>query len=395
MEAPGAATLLKKLEEENDVPDSLREAVRQRAVAEDETNEIRPDVVGLAKSAIEKVDAAGSRVREEEAKRLDAELRARAAEERMKNMEENNNRGGGRSRFCCWRFAAFVVVSMLLAYGIGMVAFSDETSSDVLFLNPHDRSKIEYPKTEERHGVVLRPSPRSWDLMWPVHVWNKPRKAKDSTAAVVVFPFVESINSEECTFVKPDEITHGQLMGGTVALSELRTSLMYHLSTKRFTAVCAQHVGIPTCYCVLDMRKKNNTRSEEDYIELFNPTIIGFSRNAIMQVQEKNAFCKEAYWTKRFEAIAVAFLDSEGNEWERDFRGVHSYNLQHAAEIHRGLRTCLDDSSDLLIQLLRGRLGGSPERSSFERQMLFADAESWRTSRPPLPSPAPVVPLPK
>ena len=91
----------------------------------------------------------------------------------------------------------------------------------------------------------------------------------------------------------------------------------------------------------------------------------------------------------------MEYLDGSGNMWERDLNGTHSFNMQHAVEIHRGMRTCMDDAADLLLLLMRGRLGGGPESDKFERQMLFSNTETHRTERPPTPKALPAVPIPK
>jgi peptide deformylase len=245
-------------------------------------------------------------------------------------------------------------------------------------------------------------------LLWPISVpfrWVYTHLTADSTKAekeraLVVFPMVDTLSAEECILVRPEDLKsgNGRLMGNTVGHQELRTSMIYHMSNRRLSGMCAQHVGLPACYCILDMKHKyrNSTlvTSPEDYIELFNPRIIGISRNKIVQVQERNIFCAKQYFAKRFEAITVEYLDGNGNLWERDFNGTHSFNLQHAAEIHRGIRTCMDDAADLLLLLMRGRLGGGPERDSFERQMLFSNTEVHRNERPSVPQalPTPILP---
>jgi hypothetical protein len=51
----------------------------------------------------------------------------------------------------------------------------------------------------------------------------------------------------------------------------------------------------------------------------------------------------------------------------------------------------MDNSADLLIQMLRGRLGGLPSPS---QRMLFLDPETFRDYHPPLPEIKPPIPLP-
>jgi len=460
--SPGdAAKLLAKLGDSSVLPPSTTEALRQQAAEDVAThllsssspgsvsgnatptkfrtpidtqreNDRVTAVVDLTHDALRVVSAESNARRHAEERALKAEsdaLSARndAVQAHLSADQARNSR--------TWRFFWWLSVSVLglalLVYVIGGVLASFREPSpllmDVRFINPSDGSRVPKPKSETDMGSFASSSidddnnnPQTigrvrWVsnvVLWPYQWWTRERYREEREQnAVVVYPLVDSINTEECILVTPEEARSGKMFGGRVPLIEVRTSLLYHLASKRITAACAQHIGVPACYCILDMRmhpdggKANLTYAGSksfmdlfqpgDYLEVFNPNIIGFSRNRILQVQEKNVFCQKPYFTKRFEAITVEFLDASGNIWERDFRSVHSFNLQHAAEIHRGIRSCLDNSADLLMQILRGRIGGSNERPAFERQMLFSDPESHRNYRPPLPSPGPVAALPK
>lgn len=370
-------------------------------------------------------------IRGESERRQEAEQRAKKAEEAVKKAEEERSAALAEATRAknsrTWRILWFAFLVSLglcaLLYTIGLAASAwarepQALSMDIRFVSPHDGARIARPKSEVELGTLAtseseEPERRGWRsaLLWPVEWWNRDKLAEEKDRrAVVVHPLVDSLNSGECIAVTPDEIHSGKLLGGRVSLIEIRTSLLYHLASKRITAVCAQHIGVLACYCVLDMRfpdgaKQNTTLAGSrtfmdlfrpgDYLEIFNPTIVGLSRNRALQVQEKNVFCQKSYFAKRFETIAVEFLDSNGDLWERNFRGVHSFNLQHAAEIQRGISGCRDSAADELIQLMRSRAGGSQERSAFERAMLFTDTDAYRDSRPAPPKPRTPVALPK
>jgi peptide deformylase len=320
----------------------------------------------------------------------------------------------------------YLVVMILGATGKVDVSWRVAPPPGVKFVDPHNGAVLaDAPQSEDPNATQSGTLEHLQSLLfWPAPIVARLLRAsrgkipKDQEEkAIVVYQMAESLTSEECIMITPEQIEKGKMMDDTVRHEVLRTSLLYHIASKKLTGICAQHVGVPVCYCVLDMRFRhrklpptNSTIAEpaapavpflqrfqdtNDYLELFNPRVIGVSRNRIVQVHEKNVFCKNPFFAKRFEAISVEYLDHTGTLWERDFNGTHSFNLQHAMEIHRGLSTCMDDSADHLMLMMRGRIGGSPERDGFEKQMLMSNTDAHRSDRPAPPKALPAAPLPK
>lgn len=246
---------------------------------------------------------------------------------------------------------------------------------------------------------------------WPITILLSTRAAHDPQAPVIVYHLQDSITSETCLRVAPEHIRSGYSLGGKVLLHDLRTSLLYHMASRGDNAICAQHVGVPLCYCILDTKhvaangsvlqrplaaRRSFAETYQDgkdhYIELFNHRITGLSRNRLMLVQEKNVMCKTQYWAKRFATVYVEYLDANGDLYEKLFNGTHAYNLQHATEIHHGLRTCSDETADALLKLLRGRLTAPGDDES--QAMLLTSPEVHRNYAPPLAAPLPTPKLP-
>jgi len=301
-------------------------------------------------------------------------------------------------------------VAILGAVGWVDVGWRNSPPGGVRFIDPHNGKVVDNVPLNSAGGNTTSSSGFLSNVLWPLPLgWRGVNSLlsglnrQKPEPTLVVFPMVDTLTAEQCILARPEDLkidASGRLMGGSINHHELRTSLLYHIGRKHLSGMCAQHVGVPVCYCVLDMRHKMRNQTvvqapeDQEYLELFNPRIIGVSRNKIRQVHERNIFCSKQYFAKRFEAITVEYLDGVGNLWERDFNGTHSFNLQHAAEIHRGMRTCMDNSADLLMLLLRGRLGGGPENDPFERQMLFTNTETHRTERPSVPKALPAPPVP-
>lgn len=260
-------------------------------------------------------------------------------------------------------------------------------------------------REESEHGSLVD----AWIWPWQF-LFGSPRH--DASSPVIAYRLHDTITSETCLRASPNDIRNGRLLGGKVLLHDLRTSLLWHMATSGYTAICAQHVGVPACYCLLDTRRvtpdgkvkprqSDPTRSFTDafrstdgghYMELFNPRITGLSRNRLMLVQEKNVMCQQSYWAKRFASVYVEYVDSNGDLYEKLFNGTHSYNMQHVTEIHHGMSTCSDDSADALLKLVRGRLS-SPDDGEAQA-MLFTSPELHRNYHPAVASPLPAPRLP-
>jgi peptide deformylase len=208
---------------------------------------------------------------------------------------------------------------------------------------------------------------------------------------VIVYPLLERPQNELCTPVTPDEIRAGSLLGGRHQLVDVTTSMLYHMAARKRSGICAQHVGVPACYCALDLTRAtpsgsrlpprslrhpepatehgglgasdevaSRVREAESYLEdevlhMFDAVIVGASRRLVAST-ESNVFCREKRLVRRRESVWVAFYDRRGEPYEMLFNGTHSINVQHAAEIHAGAVRCGEDRDDAMQSLLLRRL---------------------------------------
>ena len=214
---------------------------------------------------------------------------------------------------------------------------------------------------------------------------------------IIVFPIVSTINSEKSLFVTPEDIRTGKFLGGTVTYQDLKTSMLYHMRDKRYSAMCAQHVGVPIQYCILDEWRvlANGSRLDpsiplgkewlsEPYItELFNPVLDGWSENRLDLVQERNVFCPHEHWVLRFRWIWVKFLMAPSGDMSRLFyNGTHAYNIQHFLQIHKGMKGCMENSAEELA------------REAYRDKMQYVLPADYRNALPAPPSivvPEPIV----
>lgn len=205
---------------------------------------------------------------------------------------------------------------------------------------------------------------------------------------VIVYPLLERPRNEECVPLTPDEIRAGSFLGGKHQLVDVSTSMLYHMRARGLSGICAQHVGVPACYCALDLTRATpsglrlparslrhpapdqatrnsdevtrNLNAAERYLEdevlhLFDPQIVGASRRLVV-TSEANAYCPERHSSKRHESVYASFYDRRGEPYEMLFNGTHSINVQHALEIHAGQVRCEDDAEHLLQRAILSRL---------------------------------------
>lgn len=234
---------------------------------------------------------------------------------------------------------------------------------------------------------------------------------------LVVYQMVETLNSDGCVLVLPDDLIAGKFFG-KYHYEELRTSMLWHMVSRNYSGICAQHVGVPLCYCMLDTRRFDADGNEystliassnpgepprrltamdyvsgRDYLEMFNQEVPGESVDSISKVQEANALCKESHWRTRYDMVVVSYL-RPGNpprRFKEVFSGTHSYNIQHFFDIQHGQTGCRDDAADLL----RGRAHNPRSRTANSaRVLMFDNPTSHRTyiASPPPPSPVPELP---
>jgi hypothetical protein len=237
---------------------------------------------------------------------------------------------------------------------------------------------------------------------------------KALTAALIVFPLTESLIPDACVRVGAQGLKTGRVAvpGGTVSMTDLRTSLLYHARDQRLTAICAQYVGVRLCYCLLARNATAASGAPEpssgqdqpaaraardaalpldphdplertDYIELVDQRMSGFTPDNLVTALEHSWFCKKPREVKRYAGVWMTYLDGFARKHERLFEGTDALNVQHCSEIQAGLRPCRDDPLDALTELVRGMIVGRGDASG---AVLFGDPEARRAaSHPPLP----------
>lgn len=205
--------------------------------------------------------------------------------------------------------------------------------------------------------------------------WQRP------APALVLYPLAERLSAEFCIRPTQDEIRSGRVMRGKVQLADVRASLEYHMRTRKKSGLCAQHLGVPLCFCIFDVSAVSPSGIDRckagrcpepmsDPLYLYNPILTGRSMTRFVLSHEKNSFCKHDYYAKRHESVMAAYLDQDGNAQEVLFNGTHSIQMQHVAEIHRGSVTCADNKIDLVARMLKERL-----EDKDARDMLYGRAE--------------------
>jgi hypothetical protein len=230
------------------------------------------------------------------------------------------------------------------------------------------------------------------------------------TSPVIVYSLLSKLNSDGCVLVYPEDIQQGRFFG-KYRYDDVRTSMLWHMVGHNYSGICAQHVGLPMCYCMLDMKRfdadgqeyevnqtERNIQHYErgvDYLELFNVDIVGATTDDQFKVNEANAFCPRPEWRTRYLQSVATFLvprKDKPRKMTQLFNSTHSYNLQHFYELSHGLAGCTDDAS----HLLRERLLDPNSRSvKTGRMLLLGHPGGTRTSvAAPLP-PAPMPELPR
>lgn len=175
----------------------------------------------------------------------------------------------------------------------------------------------------------------------------------------LAFSLSPRLNSDGCSAVTPAELEAG-VISGRYPHAHLRDSMVYLMVNQSFSGICAQHLGVPVCYCILDTRHfdgDGNEResppgakplrhheyvAERDYIELFNLAFVSVSETDLRRTLEANAFCPEERWRERYFEATVRYLSPGPPPRVRRERltGTHSFNAQHFYAIMHGIDEC-------------------------------------------------------
>lgn len=130
----------------------------------------------------------------------------------------------------------------------------------------------------------------------------------------------------------------GGMLSGGIPMEDLAYSLAYHLkhnADQKIRVLCAIHVSLPYCYCVMAGVSDNET-----LLELYNPRIVGYSHSSRAMVQELRIGCTRIAWIERFKVVWLRFEDAQGITHERRFDGVLAYEAQYALELNEGDTSC-------------------------------------------------------
>jgi hypothetical protein len=142
--------------------------------------------------------------------------------------------------------------------------------------------------------------------------------------------------SGQCQHISGNDIRNGTAFEGTVSLSQLRDDLLIHIHMTDSPLLCAQHVGLPLCYCVkrLDPLATVGPRpSRGAYEELFNINLYSMTVNTQHNSHEEPYECERDYWCYRFDFVWASYQDASGAVIKRKFEGLDSDLLQYAMEV--------------------------------------------------------------
>ena len=144
-------------------------------------------------------------------------------------------------------------------------------------------------------------------------------------------------------------------------VNEIRASLAHHLMESDFDHICAQHIDVQTCVCMMRMPSDDNNGSAAaaaaaavvrlpHMIDVINLHLSGFSSRSIVVNRESSLFCKgmPIVNVRRYERVYASMetLDS-GEPFERWYSGQVAYSLQQIFEIQIGLPPCRDNLDEL------------------------------------------------
>lgn len=165
-----------------------------------------------------------------------------------------------------------------------------------------------------------------------------------------------------CTPVMPSELLAGQLMGGVVRQRELYDSLVYHMLASGEGILCAQHVGLPICYCVMRLENSLDENSKpQHYLELVNLMMTTIPDRKQWQNLEEAMECPKAYYANRFEWSVGSYLAvvpgrQEATPVSRTFNKLQTAMVSYALELQYNLPSHCGraDAARVLSEFQRG-----------------------------------------
>ncbi len=124
-------------------------------------------------------------------------------------------------------------------------------------------------------------------------------------------------------------------LNGRADFRDLRYSLQSHVRFESYQFMCAQHVGIPLCYCVIP---PSDTPQQQWLDVLGAVNITGFSRDLVLEPN-----CAKRF----FRAVWFRAQTLDGQLHERLVEGTRAVAVQQMYAIHRGLDPCEFDAPNL------------------------------------------------
>ena len=157
---------------------------------------------------------------------------------------------------------------------------------------------------------------------------------------------------------------------------DIRYSMISHMVDEQFDFICAQHIDIPLCYCILRVPSYHNyevhttqtteVKREDLFVDIFDLWIVSHppKRNRVVLNVESARFCKNhaletndgtsdgVRQAERFEYVTARFKTLDGVEYERTFSSNMAYSIQQMYDIQHNLNPC-KPSLDQMIQHVR------------------------------------------
>jgi len=142
-----------------------------------------------------------------------------------------------------------------------------------------------------------------------------------------------------CQPLAPEDIRNNTAFGGRTVISELRDSLLTHMYRLDVSMMCAPHVGLPLCYCVMYSSPGAKPRpgqrpANSAYFELFNPQVVSIQSKDVRFFNETIHDCSTRHViAERAYTVSVQFLDYKAVLEEARWSGARSALFQYGMEV--------------------------------------------------------------
>ena len=197
------------------------------------------------------------------------------------------------------------------------------------------------------------------------HVVPPPQQCStDTTTVVAPLPEESHFGLEETAAafypIKPVAIPglrckpipgHGSR--GSMHIDEMRYSMAHHLMENDFDYVCAQHLDVQACMCVMRVTTSAVNGTEVQHLprmmDVINLDLMGVSNRAVVLNRESSLFCSgmPIINVRRYESVYASMETINGEQFERWYSGQMAYSLQQIFEVQIGLPPCRDNLEEL------------------------------------------------